>query len=90
MRTGNIRIIMFLHSLEDTIYFPGAEAQSGGGVLTQGTDFCDAVIMLVYTVLYFANAFYIFRKSKRAEIPDVWEGIWNTKKPNTESSAPAL
>ncbi len=68
VRTGDIWITMVLHSITDFIYFLGAEAQSGGGVLTQGTNFSDAVIMLIYAALYFVNAFLVFRKNKKTEI----------------------
>ena len=77
MRTGNIWIPIFLHSLTDTIYFLGAAEQSSGGVLSQGSSASDVTILLLYGVLYFANGFYIFRRSKREDIPKVWEQRWN-------------
>lgn len=76
--TGDLWITMFLHSVTDTIYFLGAEAQSGGGVLSGGTNASDAVIMLIYAALYFVNAFFVFR-STRAEISDVWSGTGQVK-----------
>ena len=79
LRTGDIWITMFLHAITDTIYFLGAEAQSGDAILSQSTSFSDAIILLAYAVLYFANAFYVFRKSKRIEISDTWSRIWKVK-----------
>ena len=76
IRTGNMWITIFLHSLTDTIYYLGLEAQNGNGVLSQKPTVADAIILLIYAVLYFANAFYVFRKNNRVDIPKVWEGIW--------------
>ncbi len=76
MRTGNMWITMVLHSITDIIYYTGAKAQMGNGALSQVTDMSAIVFMLLYTVLYFVNAFYIFRKEKREQIPDTWARIW--------------
>lgn len=79
VRTGNIWITIFLHSLTDTIYYLGLEAQTSGGVLTQGTNFSDAIILLIYAALYFVNAYFVFAKCKQVKIPDIWSEIWREK-----------
>ena len=75
MRTGNIWITMALHSFTDIVYYVGAQAQVGTGALTGGIGTADAFVYLGFAALYFINAFYIFRKSKREEIPQVWSEI---------------
>ncbi len=74
IKTGNMWITIFLHSLTDMIYYLGADAQLGSGVLTQKSTVSDAIILLIYAVLYFANAFFVFRKSNRSDIIRIWEG----------------
>ena len=76
MRTGNMWIPILLHSLTDIVYYLGAEAQSSGGVLTEGTDVSAAIILLIYAALYYVNAYLVYRKSTADAAADVWNGIW--------------
>lgn len=73
IRTGNPWITVILHSLTDVIFYLGADAQSSGGVLSQNTGFSEAVFLLVYAVLYFVNAYFVFRKENS---PGLWSRIW--------------
>ena len=82
LKTGDMWITMLLHTVIDTVYFLGAEAQSGGGVLTQGTSVDGAVFMLACAALYFINAFLLFRKTSKTEILDTWSGIWKAEAEN--------
>lgn len=79
LKTGDMWITMLLHTVIDTVYFLGAEAQSGGGVLTHGTSVDGAVSMLAYAALYFANAFLLYRKTGKEEILNTWSGIWKSE-----------
>ncbi len=79
LKTGDIWISMLLHTAIDAVFFLGSEAQSGGGVLSQGVGVADVVLLLVCTVLFFANAFLLFRKTDKAEILNTWSGIWKTE-----------
>jgi uncharacterized protein len=79
LKTGNMWITMFLHTIMDTASFLSASTQSEGGVLTQGVDVASVVFLLVCTVLFFANAFSLFRKTSKAEILDTWSGIWKSE-----------
>ena len=82
LKTGDMWITMLLHTVIDTVYFLGAEAQRGGGVLTQGTNVADAVFMLACAALYFANAFLLYRKTSTEEILNTWSGIWKSQAEN--------
>lgn len=76
MKTGNMWVIMFLHSLTDIIYYLGADAQSSGGVLTESTGASGAIFLLIYAALYFINAYLVYRKSKAEDVAAVWSKIW--------------
>lgn len=76
IRTGNPWITVILHSLTDVIFYLGADAQNSGGVLSQNTGFSEAVFLLIYAILYFVNAYFVFRKENSSEI---WSGIWKKK-----------
>ena len=76
MRTGNLWITMILHSLTDIIAFWDADLQNTGGVLTTSQSAAENIFLIIIPIVYFCNALYIFRKEKRAEIPDVWEQKW--------------
>ena len=80
LRTGNMWITIVLHSLADINYYIGAQAQLGTGALTGSVNTFNAILYLVYAALYFANAFYIFRKSKREEVPQLWSDICTQEK----------
>jgi uncharacterized protein len=82
LKTGDMWITMLLHTVIDTVYFLGAEAQRGGGVLTQGTNVADAVFMLACAALYFVNAFLLYRKTSKEEILNTWSGIWKSQAEN--------
>lgn len=86
LKNGNIWITMFLHSLTDVVYFLGSDAQNGGGVLSQGTTLSDAVILIIYAILYFSNAFFILRKSKHIGISDIWSELWGVSTRDTKES----
>lgn len=79
LKTGNMWITMFLHTIMDTASFLSASTQSEGGVLTQGVDVANVVFLLVCTVLFFANAFLLYRKTSKEEILDTWSGIWKSQ-----------
>lgn len=79
LKTGNMWITMFLHTIMDTASFLSASTQSEGGVLTQGVDVASVVFLLVCTVLFFVNAFLLYRKTSKAEILDTWSGIWKSE-----------
>lgn len=79
IRTGNPWITVILHSLTDIIFYLGADAQTSGGVLSQNTGFSDAVFLLVYAVLYFVNAYFVFRKNNTENSAGLWSRIWGEK-----------
>ncbi len=79
LKTGDIWITMLLHTIMDTSAFLGSETQSEGGVQVQGVDVANAVLLLVCTVLFFVNAFSLFKKTSKTEILDTWSGIWKAQ-----------
>lgn len=76
IRTGNMWITMFLHSLTDVISCLGVDMQNSNGILTQEVGLVSVMVLFGYAALYFVNAFLVFRKNNRTEIPKTWEGIW--------------
>ncbi len=77
MRTGNMWITIFLHTFNDAVDFLTLDLQSTGGVLTDAPDLSSLIGLLLFAVLYFINAFYIFRSCKRKTIADTWGDIWS-------------
>lgn len=77
MRTGNIWITIFLHTFNDAIDFLSLDLQTSGGVLTNAPDASGLIGVLLFAVLYYINAFYIFRSCKRNTIVDTWADIWS-------------
>ncbi len=80
IRTGNPWITIILHSMTDTIFFLRSDAQLSGGVLSQSTGSVDGIILLIYAVLYFLNAYLVFRKNKDGGAEERWALIWKGKK----------
>ncbi len=80
IRTGNPWITIILHSMTDTIFFLRSDAQLSGGVLSQSTGSVDGIILLIYAVLYFLNAYLVFRKNKDGVAEERWALIWKGKK----------
>ncbi len=80
IRTGNPWITIILHSMTDTIFFLRSDAQLSGGVLSQSTGSVDGIILLIYAVLYFLNAYLVFRKNKDGDAEERWALIWKGKK----------
>ena len=80
IRTCNPWITIILHSMTDTIFFLRSDAQLSGGVLSQSTGSVDGIILLIYAVLYFLNAYLVFRKNKDGGAEERWALIWKGKK----------
>lgn len=76
IRTGNIWCSILLHSLVDIIAFLSEDVQKSNGVLTQSSQLSEYWLLAIFTILFFINAFLIFRKDKRTEISNVWDKIW--------------
>ncbi len=82
LKTGNMWVSIILHSLTDIVYFMSAQGQSSGGVLSQRMGIMEVCVLLGYTAVYFANAYYVHRKTKPGEIEAVWARIWDSKAQN--------
>ena len=80
MRTGNMWITIFLHAFNDAIDFLSLDLQTSGGVLTNAPDTSGLIGVLLFAVLYYINAFYIFRSCKRGSISSTWADIWSEQK----------
>lgn len=76
MRTGNMWITIFLHTLNDAIDFLSLNLQTSGGVLTDTPDTSGLIGLLLFAALYYVNAFYIFRSCRRKTISNTWADIW--------------
>ncbi len=76
MRTGNIWITMVIHTFTDFASYLGVSLQESGGVLSDKMDLDNFIFLAIATAIFLANAFVAFRKSKRDEIPAVWDKIW--------------
>lgn len=76
IRTGNMWITIILHSLTDFIFFLGKDSQLSGGVLSESTGASSAVFLLVFALLYFVNAFIVFRKETPESPSAIWERVW--------------
>lgn len=76
LRTGNIWIMIFVHTFTDFVSYMGLSSQESGGVLADKADMVTIIYLSILSVIFFVNAFVAFRKSKREEIPAVWDEIW--------------
>lgn len=76
LRTGNIWITIFIHTFTDFVSYLGLSTQQSGGVLADKADMTTVIGLSIFAVIFFANALVAFRKSKREEIPAVWDRIW--------------
>ncbi len=76
IRTGNPWITVILHSLTDCIFFLRTEFQVSGGVLAESTNATAGIFFLVYAVLYFVNAYFVFRNDKDGRSLERWASIW--------------
>ncbi len=76
IRTGNPWITVILHSLTDIIFFLHAELQVSGGVLAESTGADAGIFFLLYAVLYFVNAYFVFRNDKDGRSLERWASIW--------------
>lgn len=90
LRTGNIWASMLLHSLVDIVAFLSADMQQSGGVLTTSADLSAYWLQMIFIVIFFVNALVAFRRSRREEIPAVWDRIWESsdsgnEQPDTEA-----
>lgn len=76
LRTGNMWITIFLHSITDIIAFLGLEDQQNLGVQVTRVGSWDQLLLIGFGLLYLINAIYIFRKSKRGEAISTWKEKW--------------
>lgn len=76
IRTGNPWITVILHSLTDCIFFLRTELQGSGGVLAESTGVTAGIFFIVYAVLYFVNAYFVFRNDKDGRSLERWASIW--------------
>jgi uncharacterized protein len=80
MKTGNLWITVFLHSLTDIVYYLGAEEQSSAGILSEQLGLVDIGFLIVYAALYFANAFWLYRRTGKTEFTGTWDRIWDGRR----------
>lgn len=66
--TGNLWVTVILHSFLDFASFMSASGQEAGGVLKESNNWLSNVVILIYTVLIYINAFLIWRKMKEKKI----------------------
>lgn len=76
IRTGNMWCSIILHSLVDTVAFLTSDMQQSNGVLSESFELASYWPIAIFIILFFTNAFLIFKKDKRANISDVWDKIW--------------
>ncbi len=76
LRTGNMWITIFLHSITDMIAFVELEAQQNFAVQVTRVGAADQLLLIGFGILYLINALYIFRKSKRDEVLLTWNRKW--------------
>ncbi len=76
LRTGNMWITIFLHSITDMIAFVELEAQQNFAVQVTRVGAADQLLLIGFGILYLINALYIFRKSKRDEVLQTWNRKW--------------
>ncbi len=76
LRTGNIWVSIFLHTFTDFNAYIEVSGQQSGGVLADKATMMTVIGLGALSVIFFTNALVAFRKSKREEIPAVWDRIW--------------
>ncbi len=76
LRTGNIWITIFIHTLTDFTSYIALDTQEAGGVLADKAEMATIIGLSVLSVIFFINALIAFRKSQREKIPAVWDRIW--------------
>lgn len=76
LRTGNMWVSVFMHTFTDFNAYFGMSGQQSGGVLADKVTMMVVIGLGALSVIFFTNALVAFRKSKREEIPAVWDRIW--------------
>lgn len=66
--TNNLWITILLHSFVDFSSLLTASGQETGGVLEEANNWQSNVLILIYTVLIYVNAFLVWRKMKEEKI----------------------
>lgn len=76
MRTGNLWVTMILHSFTDFMGFLVMDIDKTGGVMKEGSNLTAIIYLLICAIVFFVNAFMIFKKEDQKEVPAVWKKIW--------------
>ncbi len=76
LRTGNMWVSVFMHTFTDFNAYFGVSSQMSGGVLADKATMMTVIGLGALSAIFFTNALVAFRKSKREEIPAVWDRIW--------------
>ncbi len=77
LRTGNMWVSIFMHSITDIIAYLDITAQQNFGVQVTRVGTMDLLLLIGFGILYLINAIYIFRKSKREEALLTWKRKWD-------------
>ena len=74
LRTGNIWPLILIHSLHDILTSSAIEKMTA-----HGADFPDWITALLCVIegILLVSGFYLLRKSKRAEIIELWNRRWS-------------
>ncbi len=80
MRTGNLWVTMILHTYTDFMGFLFMDVEKTGGIITESSSVATVLYLLVCALIFFANAYMIFKKENRKEIPVIWKSIWHKAK----------
>lgn len=77
LKTGNLWVSILLHALLDFSAYLSADLQQTNGVLqASGSDeWIGYLVQLLYTAIFAANAFCLYRKNSREAIAQTWEKI---------------
>ncbi len=76
MRTGNLWVTMILHSFTDFMGFLVMNIDKTGGVIKEGSNLSSIIYLLICALVFFVNAFMIFKKEDQKQVPAVWKRIW--------------
>lgn len=79
MRTGNLWVTMILHSFTDFMGFLVMDIDKTGGVMKEGSNLTAIIYLLICAIVFFVNAFMIFKKEDQKEVPAVWKKFGNKK-----------
>lgn len=79
LRTGNLWITIILHTYTDFLAFLVMDIEKTGGLITGESSLSSIVYLLICGIIFYINAFMIFRKEDRSQIPAVWKRIWSKK-----------